>query len=35
VRVNIDAWQDQVGVMQSFVEYELLMEDYYRQENRL
>jgi len=35
VRINIDAWQDQVGVMQSFVEYELLMEDYYRQENRL
>jgi RimJ/RimL family protein N-acetyltransferase len=35
IKENIDAWQDQIGVMQSSVEYELLREDYYRQENRL
>lgn len=26
VKVNIDAWKDQVGVLQSFIDYELLKE---------
>jgi RimJ/RimL family protein N-acetyltransferase len=29
VKVSIDSWKDQVGVMQSFVDYELLRENYF------
>ncbi|MDF2945307.1 MAG: hypothetical protein K0S01_4165 [Herbinix sp.] len=35
VKVNYNAWQDQVGVLQSFVDYELLKENYERKETVL
>ncbi|MDF2942875.1 MAG: hypothetical protein K0S01_1733 [Herbinix sp.] len=35
VRVNMNAWQDQIGVMQSVVDYELHKEEYYQQETVL